>query len=49
MEVDEGSNQNSDIDPHSMTAHVCLKNEFKKDEKSHNLMSWLNYIDQKEK
>ena len=49
MEVDEGSNQNSDIDPHWMAAHVCLKNEFKKDEKSHNLMSWLNYIDQKEK
>ena len=25
-----------------MAAHACLKNEFTKDEKCHNLMSWLN-------
>ena len=41
MEVDEGSNQNSDIQPHWMAAHACLKNEFMEDEWYHNLMSWL--------
>ena len=28
-----------------MAAHVCLKSEFTKDEKCHNLMRWLNYAD----
>ena len=41
MEVDEGSDQKSDIWPHWMTAHARLKNEFTEDEKCHNLMSWL--------
>ena len=27
-----------------MVAHACLKNEFKEDEKCHNLMSWLIYV-----
>ena len=26
-----------------MAAHACLKNEFTKDEKYHNLMTWLKY------
>ena len=33
MEVDEGSDQKSDILPHWMAAHVRLKNEFTEDEK----------------
>ena len=41
MEVDEGSEQKSDIYPHWMAAHVGLKNEFTEDKKSHNLMTWL--------
>ena len=36
MEVDEGSDQNSDIQPHWMAAHVFLKNEFTEYEKYHN-------------
>ena len=43
MEVDEGSDQKSDICPHWMAAHVRLKNEFTENEKYHNLMSWLNF------
>ena len=42
MEVDDGSNQNSDIQPHWMAAHARLKNEFMEDEKCLDLMSWLN-------
>ena len=41
MEVDEGSDQNSDIYSHWTAAHARLKNEFTEDEKCHNLMSWL--------
>ena len=41
MEVDEGSDQKSDIKPHRMAAHVRLKNEFTEDEKCHHLMRWL--------
>ena len=41
MEVDEGSDQKSDIKPHWMAAHARLKTEFTEDEKCHNLMSWL--------
>ena len=41
MEVDEGSDQTSDIYPYWMAAHARLKNEFKEDEKCHNLMRWL--------
>ena len=41
MEVDEGSNQRSDIQPHWMAAHLHLKNEFMEDKKYHNYMSWL--------
>ena len=44
MEVNEGSEQTSDIKPHSMAAHACFKNEFTKDEKCHNLMAWFIYI-----
>ena len=43
MEVDEGSNENSEILPYWMAANACLKNEFTEDEKYHNLMPWLNY------
>ena len=41
MEVDEESDQKSDILPHWMAAHARLKNEFTEDEKCHNLMSWF--------
>ena len=41
MEIDEGSNQNSDVQPHWMAVHACLKNEFMEDKKCHKLMSWL--------
>ena len=41
MEVDEGSDQNSDIQPHWMAAHVRFKNEFTEDEWYYNLMTWL--------
>ena len=44
MEVDEGSDQKSKIYPHWMAAHAHLKNEFMEDEKCHNLMSWLKYL-----
>ena len=43
MEVDEGSDQKSDIKPHWIAAHAPLKNDFMEDEKYHNLMSWLNH------
>ena len=39
MEVDDGSDQKSDIYPHWMAAHAWLKN----DETCHNLMSWFIY------
>ena len=45
VEVDEGSDQKSDIKPHWMAAHARLKNEFMKDEKSHNLImahTWVS-------
>ena len=45
MEVDEGSNQKSDIQPHWMAADARLKKVFTEDEKYHNLMSWLNYFE----
>ena len=38
MEVDEESNQKSDIWPDWMAAHARLKNEFSEDEKYHT--SW---------
>ena len=41
MEVDEGSDQKSDIYPHWMAAHVYLKNELTEDRKCQNLMSSL--------
>ena len=41
MEVDERSDQKSDIYRHWMAAHACLKNEFTEDEKYHNLMTWF--------
>ena len=44
MEVDEGSDQKSDIYPRLMAAHARLKNEFTEDEKYHNLMRWLKYL-----
>ena len=42
MEVDEEFDQISDL-AHWMAAHARLKNEFKEDEKYHNLMTWLQY------
>ena len=42
MEVDDGSDQNSDI--HWMAAHARLKNGFTEDEKYHNLMSELIFF-----
>ena len=44
MEVDEGSDQNSDIYSHWIAAHACLKNEFTEEKKCHNMMSWLKYM-----
>ena len=41
MEVDEGSDQKSDILPHWMAVHACLKKEITEDKKNHNLMRWL--------
>ena len=41
MEVDEGSDQKSDSEPHWMAEHARLKNEFTEDTKCKNLMSWL--------
>ena len=41
MEVDEGSDQKSDIQPRWMAVHACLKNDFMEEEKYHNLMRWL--------
>ena len=41
MEVDEGSDQKSDIYPRWIAAHAHLKNEFTEDEKCHYLMRWL--------
>ena len=41
MEVDEESDQKSDILRHKMAAYARLKNEFTEDEKYHNLMRWL--------
>ena len=41
MEVDEGSDQKSGIQPHLMAAHARLKNEFMEDEKYHNVMRRL--------
>ena len=39
--VYEGFDQKSDIQPHWMAAHACLKNEFTENEKYHNLIRWL--------
>ena len=41
MEVDEESNQKSDIYPHLVAVRARLRKEFTKDEKYHNLMRWL--------
>ena len=41
MEVDEGSDQTSDIQPHWMAAYARLKNEFTEDEKYHNQIMFL--------
>ena len=41
MEVDEGSDQKSDIKPHWMAAHAYLRNEFTEDKKCQNLIIWL--------
>ena len=37
MEVDKQSDEKSDIKAHWMAAHACLNNDFKEDEKYHNL------------
>ena len=44
MAVDEGSDRKSDLKPHWMAAHACLKNEFTEDEKCQNLMRWLIFF-----
>ena len=44
MEVDEGSDQKSDIKLHWLAAHARLKIEFT-DVKCHNVMTWLNCSD----
>ena len=45
MEVDEGSDQKSDVWPQSIAAHAYLKNEFTEGDKCQNLMSRLiNYL-----
>ena len=36
-----GSRRRADMEPHWMTAHARLKNEFTEDGKYHNLMAWL--------
>ena len=41
MEVDDGSDQKSDILPHWMAAHARLEKELTEDEKYNNLMRWL--------
>ena len=41
MEIEEGSEEKSDIQPHWMAVLARLKNEFTEDEKYHNLMPWL--------
>ena len=41
MEVNEGSDKKSDIYSYWMAAHVRLKNEFTKEEKYHNLMTFM--------
>ena len=43
MEVNEGSDQKSDISPHWMAQHASLKNEFTEHEKYQDLMTWLSY------
>ena len=43
MEVDERSDQKSDIKPQWMAVHTRLKNECTEDETCHNLMRWLKY------
>ena len=43
MEVDEGSDQKSDIWPHWKAAHARLKNECTEDEKGHSLKRRLSY------
>ena len=48
MEVDERSDQKSDIQLHWMATYEHLKNELTEDKKYHNLMRWLiwpNYLD----
>ena len=42
IEVDEASDQKSDIWSRWMAAHARLKNEFTEGEKCHNLVSWLS-------
>ena len=42
MEVDEGSDQKSDMYPHWMCMH--MKNEFTEDEKFRNLITWLSCV-----
>ena len=41
MEVDEGSDQKSDVWRQLMAVHACLKNEFTEGEKCQNLMGWI--------
>ena len=41
MEVDEGSDQISDVYPQWIAAHACLKIKFTEGNKCHNLMSRL--------
>ena len=45
MEVDEGSDKNSDVYPHWMAAYACLKIEFTEGDKCHDLTSRLKLED----
>ena len=44
MEIDEESDQKSDVYPYWMAAHACLKNGLTEDEKCHNLMRWPIFL-----
>ena len=48
MEVDEGPDEKSDIQPHWTAARARLNNVFTEEEKCHNLMSWFKFPEFKE-
>ena len=42
-DVDEGSDQNTDLLLHRMAVHAYLRNEFTVGKKYHSLMTWLKW------